>query len=200
MSLKRKLRDLGIATLAAVTFTTGCAFTNYDSRYSERDGQNASYEYLMQQDGKRTGLEIIPQSVKFFEDIFRIEGISSEGRQISVYEDLDDSNYNLLVNISADLKRIIDLNSKSPNGHPLKGIYVTGKYDHKIDTNDILELETVNVNGDLYYTDPANNSRLATNVGFEFWNQPWWRDYNQAHYPIGLRPWWDQNRTGIINN
>ena len=199
MSLKRKLKDLSIATLATVILASGCASTNYQSRYSGYENNNSRYKNLENQDGERTGFEIIPEKVKFFGDAFRIEGISSDGREISVYEDIDESNYNLLVNVAADLTKIIELNDKSPDGHPLRGIYVTGKYDHKLDANDILELETLNVNGELYYTDPANKSGLNIDINFEFWGQSWWRGYNQAHYPVGLRPWWDPNRTGIIS-
>ncbi len=198
MSLKRKLRDFGIATLAAVTFASGCAFNSYDSRYREYESRRSGYESFERIDGNRTGLEVIPQRIALRGDFFRIDGRTTDGRRISVYEDIDESNYNLLVNVAADLQKMIELNGQLPEGHPSKKVYVTGKYDFNHDANDILEMETVNVSGNLYYTDPAERSALNIHIGFEFWNQPWWRSHTHVHYPIGLNPWWDPDRVGII--
>jgi len=198
MNLKRRLRDFGIAALATITLA-GCA-TNYYERYSQYRDIAQSYETSVLNEDTRTGFEIIPKSFDFFGDVFKIEGNFLNGQKISIYENLNDSNYNLLVNVAADLTKIIELNEDSPAGHPQKGVYVTGKYNHQIGKEQILELETVNMNGNLYYTDPTNNSGLAINVGFEFWNQNWWRNYNKVYYPLGLKPWWDPSQTGIILN
>jgi len=199
--VKNGLKKTGITLLAAATIgsTSGCA--QYVSRYDNienRVGYESSYHQENLGDGIRAGLEIIPERVDMFDKTLRIEGYSQEkGENISIYEDVRKSNRTLLREVKESIDRIIEINEISPAGHPLKEVYATGIYDQR-QNNDILELETININGELYFTDPSYESRLNNNRGYEFWGDGWWRWYNHAHYPSNLNPWWDPELRGVI--
>tara|TARA_Y100000034_G_scaffold19017_1_gene21298 strand:- start:463 stop:1650 length:1188 start_codon:yes stop_codon:yes gene_type:complete len=184
--IKRSLKNVGLSLLAVATLASGCAGT-YHSKYS-----NENSDKLRRLDGKRVGFEVIPEEIEYRKNIFMICGYSPEiNEYIEIYEDVDRTNKNLLNNVKNDLENIININNYSPNGHPMKSIYVSGRYDNRFSGLDILELESVNINGELYFTDPINNSRLYGDIDFEFWKRPWWRWHVHVHYIDGFSPWWD---------
>ena len=199
--VKDGLKKTGLTLLVAATIgsTSGCA--QYVSKYNNienRVGYESSYNLENLGDGIRTGLEIIPERVDIFDKTLRIEGYSQEkGENISIYEDVRGSNRTLLKEVKESIDKIIEINQISPAGHPLKEVYATGIYDERQD-NDILELETININGELYFTDPSYESRLNNNRGHEFWGEGWWKWYNHAHYPSNFNPWWDPELRGVI--
>jgi len=196
--IKRGLKNLGLSVLAASVISTGCANT-YVSKYDHLENRVNS-EVIENFDGNRVGLDILADNVTYIgNNAFRISGYSeSNGEQISIYEDVRNSNKNLLDDVKDDLESVMDINRASPANHPMKTVYVTGIFDQREFNNDILELETININGDLYFTDPINKSRLYVNDGHEFWNDSWWRWYSNVHYPANLKPWWDPNVRGVM--
>lgn len=193
--LKRRLKNLGLSVIAASIFTSGCTTVYRQPDYGV-GGRSSYVENLRRLDDHRAGFDVVPVDVGFVDDKFFVSGYLRNGDVIIASEEVDRSNNVLLRDARRDISQIINLNESSPNSHPGRTIYVTGIYDRDFRRDDLLNLETINVSGELYFTDPVGRCDFMD--GFEFWNQPWWRDYNQAHYPIGLRPWWDQNRTGII--
>ncbi len=185
--IKHSLKNLGLSVLAVATLASGCAGT-YHSKYS-----SGSYNELRRMDGKRVGFDVVPEEVEYRKnDTFMICGYSPElNEYIEIYEDVDRTNKNLLDNVKDNLEEIIDINNYSPEGHPMQSVYVSGRYDHSFSRQDILDLESVNINGELYFTDPINKSRLYEDIGFKFWERPWWRWHVNVHYVDNFSPWWD---------
>jgi len=192
------LKTAAITTLAAVTFISGCA-SAYTSKYEHLENR-VNNEVLENVDGDRVGLDVIPEEVDYIRnDALRICGFSKvSGEYISIYEDVRKSNKNLLDDVKEDLENIININHESPVDHPKKTVYMTGIYDHRERDGDILELETININGDLYFTDPVNKSRIYAQRDYEFWNDSWWRWYADVHYPADFAPWWDPEIRGVF--
>ena len=192
------MKNFGLSVLAASIISTGCANT-YVSKYDHLENRVNS-EVVHEFDGNRVGLDIIPDGVEYIgNNAFRIQGYSeSNGERISIYEDVRNSNKILLDEVKDDLESVMRINDTSPINHPLKTVYVTGIYDQRQFNNDILELETINISGDLYFTDPINKSRIYFNEGNEFWNDPWWRWHSEMHYPANLIPWWDPDVRGVM--
>lgn len=193
--LKRGLKNFGLSFLATVMLTTGCAAT-YRQPNSSLRGRGTYVENLRRVDGYRTGFDIIPVETGFYEGDFFVSGYLRNGDVIFANEDVDNSNDGLLRNVRNDIYKIIKLNESSPDSHPDRTVYVTGIYDRDFEKDDRLDLETINVSGELYFTDPVGSCDFVR--GFEFWNQDWWRWFNNVHYSRGFNPWWDVGRRGVF--
>ncbi len=189
--IKKRLRKFGLSTLFAATLLTNIACApNISARIN--------YRSPIPRNNSRVGIDIMPYSARFYKDLFQIEGYSPTiGREVIVYESVDRTNHEILNEVKQDLSYVIRINNELPAGHPEKTVYVSGYYQNK-ETGPILDMETININGELYFTDPIDDSRLYFNVGFEFWNYDWWRWHIHAHYPTNFTPWWDINRDGIF--
>ncbi len=193
--LKRGLRNLGLSFLAASIFTTGCAAVYRQPNYITRGGPSF-VENLRRLDNHRTGFDVVPIDVGFFDGKFFVSGYLRNGDVIIGREDIDRSNDLLLREAKKDISKIIRLNESSPDSHPGRTIYLTGIYDRDFRGDDELDLETINISGELYFTDPVGQCAFMN--GFEFWNQDWWRWFNNVHYPEGFSPWWDLRRNGVF--
>lgn len=139
----------------------------------------------------RAGFDVVPFSCYKDGRSFRILGYKPyTNERVSIHEDVRRSNRRILNEVKSDLEWIIDLNKKRPRGHSGKAVYVTGIYEDNNIGWDRLDLETINIDGDLYFTDPIGDSRIYYDHEFEFWMTPWWRSGIYVYYPHDFRPWW----------
>ncbi|MBT6995176.1 hypothetical protein HN865_05530 [Candidatus Woesearchaeota archaeon] len=193
--IKRGLRNFSLSIAAVAMLSSGCAAVYRQPDYVNR-GRANFVENLRKSDNHRAGLDVVPADFGFVGGNFFVSGYLRNGDVVIANEEVDRSNDVLLRNVGREISKIIKLNESSPDRHPKREIYVTGIYDRGYGRDDGLDLETININGDLYFTDPTGRCEFTN--GFEFWDQDGWKWFNNVHYPEGFSPWWDHNRRGMF--